>query len=82
MDATMTLVDLPSRSTAQVVEIQGGLGLTQRLGAMGIVIGKKLEKSSAIPMRGPVTVRVGNATVSIGYQAASRIIVAAEGADP
>ena len=61
-----------------VVEIQGGLGLTRRLEAMGIRPGVNLAKTSGPYLRGPVTVRLGNAQVALGFGMASRAIVQIE----
>lgn len=61
-----------------VVEIQGGLGLTRRLEAMGIRPGVDLAKTSGPYLRGPVTVRLGNTQVALGFGMASRVIVQIE----
>ena len=58
-----------------VVQVQGGLGLANRLSAIGIRPGKKITKVSSMLMRGPVTVYVDRAQVAIGFGMARRIIV-------
>ena len=58
-----------------VVEIQGGHGLVNRLGALGIRPGKRITKVSSMFMRGPVTIEVDRAQVAIGFGMAKRIIV-------
>jgi len=47
----------------------------RRLEALGIRPGMKVTKISSMLFRGPVTLRVGNAQVAIGFGMANRIIV-------
>jgi len=61
--------------TGTVIGILGGRGLIQRLEALGIRPGKKVTKISSTLLRGPVTLRVDNAQVAIGFGMANRIIV-------
>ncbi len=58
-----------------VVEIQGGFGLVRRLESLGIRVGKKLTKISSQFMRGPITVRIDNFQVALGFGMARKIIV-------
>ena len=58
-----------------VVEVQGGQGMINRLGALGIRPGKRITKVSSMFMRGPITVQVGNGRVAIGFGMAKRIVV-------
>ena len=59
----------------QVVQIQGGPGLINRLAAMGIRPGNRITKISAMFMRGPVTIRSGHTRLAIGFGMANKIIV-------
>ena len=61
--------------SGKVVQIQGGQGMVDRLGALGIRPGRRITKISSMFMRGPVTVQVGNARVAIGFGMAKRIVV-------
>ena len=61
--------------TGTVIGILGGRGLMRRLEALGIRPGKKVTKISSTLFRGPVTLRVDNAQVAIGFGMANRIIV-------
>ena len=61
--------------SGQVVEIQGGHNMINRLDAMGIRTGKRVTKVSSMLMRGPVTIRVGNTQLAIGFGMAHRIII-------
>ena len=47
----------------------------RRLEALGIRPGMKVTKVSSMLFRGPVTLRVGNAQVAIGFGMANRILV-------
>lgn len=49
--------------------------MTARLDSMGIRPGKRIFKLNNMLMRGPVMVEVDRAQVSVGFGAASRIIV-------
>ncbi len=58
-----------------VFQIQGGHSLINRLNALGIRPGQKIIKTGSTLMRGPVTIKVGNAQVAIGFGMANKIIV-------
>lgn len=58
-----------------VVEIGGGQGLVRRLSAMGIRPGSRITKVSSMFMRGPVTLRVGQTQLAVGFGMARRILV-------
>jgi len=58
-----------------VVQIDGGRSLINRLNALSIRPGQRIAKISSMFMRGPVTVKVGNAQVAIGYGMAKKIMV-------
>jgi ferrous iron transport protein A len=62
-----------------VFQIQGGQGMINRLGALGIRPGKRVTKVSSMFMRGPITIQVGNARIAVGFGMAKRIIVGMEG---
>lgn len=59
----------------KVIDIQGGWGLLRKLEALGIMQGTEIVKVSSQLMRGPITIRVGNTQVAIGFGMARRIIV-------
>ena len=75
----MTLARMRSRQSGVIVKIEGGHGLINRLGALGIRPGKRVTKVSSMLMRGPVTVQVGSGQLAIGFGMASRIIVKLDG---
>ena len=74
-DNQLTLAKLKNGQSGTVVEIQGGHRMVDRLNALGIIPGKKITKTSSMPMRGPVTVEVDRAEVAIGFGMAKKVIV-------
>jgi ferrous iron transport protein A len=78
MMATLDLTQLEEGESGVVMDIQGGYGLTRRLESLGIRVGKKVTKVSSQLMRGPVTVRMDNSEVAIGFGMARKILVEIE----
>jgi ferrous iron transport protein A len=74
-NSKITLAQLKDGQSGTVVEIQGGHRMADRLNAQGIVPGKKITKTTAMLMRGPVTVEVDRVAVAIGFGMARRIMV-------
>ncbi len=58
------------------MEISGGNALQNRMMSMGIYPGREVTKLSNFALRGPVTIRVGEAVIALGYGVAGKIIVA------
>lgn len=71
----VALNDLPDGSIGIIMVINGGYGLTQKLDALGIRVGKEITKVSRQWMKGPVIIRSGNTEIAIGYGMARRIMV-------
>jgi len=71
----LTLAEMKTGQTGTVVGVLGGHGLIQRLDALGIRPGKKVTKLSSTLFRGPVTLRVNNSRVAVGFGMAKKIIV-------
>ena len=74
-EGQMTLAEMRTGQTGTVVGVLGGHGLIQRLDALGIRPGKKVTKLSSTLFRGPVTLRVNNTKVAVGFGMARKIIV-------
>lgn len=64
--------------SGRVMQVDGGIGMVNRLNALGIRPGKKITKVSSMLMRGPVTVQLGGTRLAIGFGMASRILVEIE----
>jgi len=69
------LTQLEEGESGVVVNIQGGYGLVRRLDSLGIRVGKKVTKVSSQFMRGPITLRVGNSHLALGFGMARKIFV-------
>jgi len=74
----VTLRQMQSGQSGKVIQVQGGIGLANRLSALGVRPGKKITKVSSMLMRGPVTVQSGNTRMAIGFGMANKIIVEIE----
>jgi ferrous iron transport protein A len=74
----LDLTRLQEGESGVVVDVQGGHGLIRRLESLGIRAGKKVTKVSSQLMRGPVTVRVDNSEVAMGFGMARKIVVELE----
>ena len=69
------LTDLAKGEEGIIVAIQGGRGLHQRLGRLGLDEGKVIRKLSELALGGPVIVSVNRAQVAIGRGMARKIQV-------
>jgi len=77
----MSMVDLTQLKEGEsgiVMRIDGGFGLTRRLESLGLRVGKRVTKVSSQLMRGPLTVRIGNSQIAIGFGMAKKITVQVE----
>jgi ferrous iron transport protein A len=72
------LTQLEEGQSGVVTGIQGGHGLIRRLESLGIRVGKKVTKVSSQFMRGPITVRIDNSQVALGFGMARKILVEIE----
>ncbi len=82
MEGSISLVALKKGRAGRVLAVRGGMGLVRRLESMGIRPGVLVVKESNSFLKGPVTIRVGNAQVALGYGMAGRILVEPAEADP
>jgi len=78
----ISLLEMQTGTEGIITTIDGGRGITSRLDALGIRAGTRVTKTSAPYLRGPVTVRVGNAQVAIGFGMAGRVFVQIEESAP
>ncbi|MFW6457740.1 MAG: FeoA family protein [Planctomycetota bacterium] len=68
------LIMLPASEDAQVVEVRGGKGMSQRLSSMGIYPGQTVSLINSNPA-GPVIVKIQGTRVAIGRGMAHRVMV-------
>ncbi len=71
----LTLRQMQVGQSGTVVQVAGGRGRMTRLNALGIRPGRRITKVSSMFMRGPVTVRMGQTQIAIGFGMANRILV-------
>jgi ferrous iron transport protein A len=69
------LARMKTGRSGNVVRIEGGRGLVNRLSALGVRPGRRITKVGSMFMRGPVTIQLGNAQVAVGFGMANKIIV-------
>jgi ferrous iron transport protein A len=73
------LAQLKQGESGTIVDIQGGQGLIKRLESLGIRPGVKITKLTAQFMRGPVTMRIGNSRIAVGFGMAKKIVLQKDG---
>ncbi len=73
-----SLNEMNPEESGIVSEIRGGLGMTDRLNALGIRTGKRITKISSMLLHGPVTIQIDRMRVAIGYGMAEKIFVEVE----
>lgn len=71
----ISLVKMKRGEKRKIIEISGGPALQNRFMGMGIYAGREITKVSQIALRGPVTIRVGRATLALGHGMAGKIFV-------
>ena len=72
------LADMKPGERGTVIEVMGGVGMRNRLQALGIRDGVKVVKVSATFARGPVVVQVGSTQTALGFGVSYKIIVDVE----
>lgn len=70
-----TLDKIFENKKAKVIDIQGGQGIRQRLGQMGIHPGDIITILRFGVLRGPILIEVHGSQVALGRGIASRIMV-------
>ncbi len=69
----MKLIEVPEGRTVQIVEISGGLGVRNRLAAIGLYPGATVKVIKAPP--GPLIIEVAGSRIALGKGMASKIEV-------
>ena len=76
MDKKITdLAHLPKKKKARIISISGGRQFNQRMCIMNLRVGQIIEVVSKQPLRGPLTIVVGNCKMTIGRGMAHKIYV-------
>jgi len=71
----VSLAMMRAGQKGKIVEINGGYGLTRKLDALGIRVGKEITKVSEQWMRGPVLLQHNNTQAALGFGMASKVLV-------
>lgn len=71
----LPLRDLPNGTSAVVSEMPSQDGCAERLEALGLRVGKVIEKVSGMPFHGPVTLLLDGRQIAIGWKISSCILV-------
>ena len=71
----ISLLDLDSEKTAQIIRVNDGVGFQKKLSSLNLRIGKEIRKITTQPFRGPVVVEVDNTKVVLGRGMAGKIFV-------
>ncbi|ADY73974.1 FeoA family protein [Desulfurobacterium thermolithotrophum DSM 11699] len=72
----MRLVDIPSGKSVKIIDITGGMGMRNRLAAIGIYPGATIKVVKAPP--GPMIIEAAGTRLALGKGMASRIEVEEE----
>ena len=70
-----TIHDLKNGEPAKIKEIIGGKHFIVKAESLGIREGVQIIKVSSQMMHGPVTVKVGQTQIALGYRMAKKIII-------
>ncbi|HOO86392.1 MAG TPA: FeoA family protein [Synergistales bacterium] len=83
-NTTLSLRDLPNGSLARIVKIlsplhnaaeTGSSCCAARLEALGLRVGKIVEKVSGMPFHGPVTLLLDGRQIAVGWNISSHVLV-------
>jgi len=74
-EKTISLPFLKERTLAKITAIDGGMNVQRRLHALGIHTGKTIKIQTKQPFRGPLTIEVCGAQMTIGRGMAHKIQV-------
>jgi ferrous iron transport protein A len=69
----MRLIDIPAGKSARVVDVTGGMGMKNRLAAIGIYPGATVKVVKSPP--GPMIIEVSGTRLALGKGMAARIEV-------
>ena len=71
------LAQLNNGEIGRIIQILGGHGLRRRLNTLGVREEQIIKVISKQPLRGPLTIAIGNCQMTIGRGMAYKIIVEA-----
>lgn len=71
----MLLAHLNKARKARIIEINGGAHFQRKMCTMGLREGSILQIVTKQPLRGPITISVGNCHMTMGMGMAHKIVV-------
>ncbi len=71
----ISLTKLKRGGKAKIIEVAAPKQMVLRLSALGLRPGASLEKIGTFVLRGPITVKVGRATIALGHSMAKKVMV-------
>ena len=71
----ISLLDLDSGKTAQIIRIDDGIGFQKKISSLNLRIGKDIRKITTQPFRGPIVVEVDNTKIALGRKMAGKSFV-------
>jgi ferrous iron transport protein A len=74
-DPAVPLRDLPNGAFGRIAEMPAKDGCAERLEALGLRVGKVVEKVSGMPFHGPVTLQLDGRQIAIGWKISSSVLV-------
>lgn len=70
-----SLRELPNGTFARIAQMPEKDGCAERLEALGLRVGKVIEKISGMPFHGPVTLQLDGRQIAIGWKISSTMLV-------
>jgi ferrous iron transport protein A len=71
----MNITQLPFETPAQIVSIEGGQNVWERLNEVGLHLGDHIKVIRQAPLRGPLLVQCDGVEIAIGRHIAAKIFV-------
>jgi len=71
----VALRDLPNGAFGRIAEMPAKDRCAERLEALGLRVGKVVEKVSGMPFHGPVTLQLDGRQIALGWKISSSVLV-------
>ena len=72
------LTQIGQGKDVEIVDIKDGHRFREKVDSMGLRIGVRVRKLSGQLLNGPITIKIGNSKVALGYGMAKKIPVIGE----
>ncbi|MBU2523870.1 ferrous iron transport protein A [Patescibacteria group bacterium] len=71
----LNLISLKNGEKAEIINLNAGLNLNQKLSSLNLRPGKIIKKIATHPLKGPIIISVDNTTISLGRGMAEQIFL-------